>query len=208
MTAVVFDFGGVLLRWQPAQLIRDLLPQRAPDDDSARQVAGQIFQSYGGDWAEFDRGTLEPPALLERLAARTGLPAAEVQRVVDAVPHALQPLPDTVALMERLHAAGHTLFYLSNMPRPYADFLLATHGFLGRFRDGVFSGRVGHNKPEREIFEIASARFGRMPGELLFIDDHAPNVAAAQALGWQSFVFEGAAAAEAEFTRRGLLPGG
>ncbi len=207
MTAVVFDFGGVLFRWQPAQLLRELLPLRAPDDATAAQLMAQIFQSYGGDWAEFDRGALEPPALLERIAARTGLAVAEVQRVVDAVPHALQPLPETVALLERLHAAGHTLFYLSNMPRPYADFLLATHGFLGRFQDGVFSGRVGHNKPEREIFEIASARFGRMPGELLFIDDHAPNVAAAQALGWQGFVFEGAGPAAAEFSRRGLLPG-
>ena len=78
MTAVVFDFGGVLLRWQPAQLIRDLLPQRAPDDDSARQVAGQIFQSYGGDWAEFDRGTVTVPELVQRIATRTGMAPAEV----------------------------------------------------------------------------------------------------------------------------------
>ena len=38
MTAgVVWDFGGVMFRWQPLDLLRQVLPQRAPDFS---QVAG------------------------------------------------------------------------------------------------------------------------------------------------------------------------
>jgi putative hydrolase of the HAD superfamily len=204
MSAVVFDFGGVLFRWQPERMLREVLPQHAKDDTSARHWMKQIFQSYGGDWGDFDRGTVEPPVLVQRIAQRTGLSETEVQRVVDAVPHELQPQPATVALLRRLHAAGHPLFYLSNMPAPYADFLQATHDFMALFRDGVFSGRVGHNKPEPAIFELAAARFGHAPGQLLFIDDHEPNIVAARALGWQGHHFvdiEGAEAALRPFLR-------
>ncbi len=205
MSAIVFDFGGVLFRWQPERMLREVLPQHAKDDTSARHWMKQIFQSYGGDWGDFDRGTVEPPVLVQRIAQRTGLSEAEVQRVVDAVPHELQPQPATVALLRRLHAAGHPLFYLSNMPAPYADFLQARHDFMALFRDGVFSGRVGHNKPEPAIFELAAARFGHAPEQLLFIDDHEPNIVAAQALGWQGHHFVGIEGAEAALSARGLL---
>lgn len=189
MTAVVFDFGGVLFRWQPERLLGEVLPERVKSPADARHWMGQIFQSYGGDWGDFDRGTVEPPALVQRIAGRTGLSEAEVQRVVDAVPHELQPQPATVALLRRLHAAKQPLFYLSNMPAPYADHLERSHAFMALFSDGVFSGRVHHNKPERAIFEAAAARFGRSPGELLFIDDHEPNIVAARALGWRGIHF-------------------
>lgn len=205
MTAVVFDFGGVLFRWQPQRLLRELLPGRIASEADARHWMAQIFQSYGGDWGDFDRGTVEVPVLVQRIARRTGLSETEVQRVVDAVPHELQPQPATVALLRQLHAAGHPLFFLSNMPAPYADHLQATHDFMTLFGDGVFSARVHHNKPERAIFELAAARFGRAPGELLFIDDHEPNIAAARELGWRGIHFTDIAQTTAALREHGLL---
>jgi putative hydrolase of the HAD superfamily len=194
----VFDFAGVLFHWQPAAMLRRELPHLAHDEDSAQHWAHEIFQAYFGDWGDFDRGTVEVPALVDRIARRTGLAAADVQQVVDAVPRELQPVPDTVALLRRLRDAGRALYYLSNMPAPYADHLQARHDFLGWFRDGIFSARVGANKPEAAIYELAAARFDAEPGELVFMDDHLPNVQAARALGWNALLFVNAAQAEAE----------
>lgn len=205
MTAVVFDFGGVLFRWQPERLLGELLPQRVASAADARHWMAQIFQDYGGDWGDFDRGTVEPAVLVQRIARRTGLTEAEVQRVVDAVPHELQPQPQTVALLRRLHAVGHPLFFLSNMPAPYADHLQATHDFIALFGDGVFSARVHHNKPERAIYDLAAARFGRAPGELVFIDDHEPNIVAARALGWHGIHFVDIEQTTAALREHGLL---
>jgi len=205
MTAVVFDFGGVLFRWEPERLLSELLGPRITPETPARHWMQQIFQSYGGDWGDFDRGTVEPAELVPRIARRTGLSEAEVQRVVDAVPHELQPQPATVALLRQLHAAGHPLFYLSNMPAPYATHLERTHDFMALFGDGVFSARVHHNKPEPAIFEVAAARFGRRPDELLFIDDHAPNIEAARALGWRGIHFVDIEQATAALREHGLL---
>ena len=201
----VFDFGRVVFRWEPEALLRELLPQRAFDADSAAHWTALIFQGYGGDWGAYDRGSVTPEALVQRIATRTGLQPDEVQRVVHGAPRALTPLPDTVALLQRLHAAGRPLYYLSNMPAPMAAYLQATHGFLGLFEDGVFSGRVGHNKPEAAIYQIAAERFGHPVEELVFLDDHAPNIEAARALGWHGRVFRNAAQAEAEMRAAGWL---
>ncbi|MDP1901386.1 MAG: HAD-IA family hydrolase [Rubrivivax sp.] len=53
------------------------------------------------------------------------------------------------------------------------------------------------------MFRLAAERFGAAPGELVFMDDHVPNVAAARALGWNAFHFSHAAQAEAELRQRG-----
>ena len=203
---VVWDFGGVLFNWSPPDLVRRELPQRAGSEAEAADWVEAIFQNYGGDWGEFDRGALSVPALVQRIAARTGLSPQEAQAVVDGVPRELQPKPDSVRLLRSLRDAGHEQFFLSNMPAPYADHLEAEHDFVAWFADGVFSARVNAIKPEREIFEIAAARFGMPPSELLFFDDHAPNVEAARAAGWQAEVFITAAVAAGQLRERGLMP--
>jgi HAD superfamily hydrolase (TIGR01509 family) len=205
-TTVVWDFGGVLFNWSPSDLIRRELPQRARSAEEAAHWVASIFQNYGGDWGEFDRGTVTVPELVQRIATRTGLGAQEVQAVVDGVPGELQPKSDSVALLRQLRDAGQSQRFLSNMPAPYADHLEAEHDFIGWFADGVFSGRVKAIKPEREIFDIAASRFGVPPAELLFFDDHAPNVEAARACGWQAELFTTAAVAAAQLRERGLLP--
>jgi putative hydrolase of the HAD superfamily len=200
---IVFDFAGVLFHWQPLELLKRELPTRAVDDGSAGLLAEAIFQGYGGDWAEFDRGRVEVPELVRRIAARTGLPPRDVQTVVDAVPAELQPHPPTVALLQRLHAQGRRLHYLSNMPHPYADHLEREHAFLRCFESGVISARVRQIKPEPEIFALAARRFGVKPGQLVFIDDVQANVEAARDAGWNAFQFVDAVDCEAQLRRQG-----
>jgi len=204
-TAVVFDFGRVLFDWQPERLLARVLPQRVRDDASAAHWVAQLFQGYTGDWGDFDRGVVEVPALVQRIAARTGLAPAEVQAVVDAVPDALQPLPGTVALLQALKAARRPLYFLSNMPAPYAEHLERTHGFLACFDGGVFSSRARMNKPDPALYAHAEQRFGRAARALYFVDDHAPNIAAAQARGWRGHVFTGHEPLAAELRSLGWL---
>lgn len=202
---LIFDFGAVVFRWQPVDLLQRVLPRHAPDADAARALAGRIFQGYSGPWGRFDLGTIEVPALIDALVDQAGLTAAEVRTLLAAIPSALEPLADTLALIERLRAAGHRLFYLSNMPAPFADHLEATHGFLRHFEAGVFSGRVQLAKPDAAIFQLALQRFGIDAADAVFLDDHPANVDAARALGIGAVLFEHAAQAEAELRANGLL---
>jgi putative hydrolase of the HAD superfamily len=199
---IVFDLGGVLFRWQPLQLVQRELPRHAVDEAAAQRLVEGIFQGYGGDWGEFDRGTLAASELVRRIAARTGLQVEEVQAVVDAVPDELQPIPETVALLQRLHRAGRRLHYLSNMPHPYADHLEREHAFVGWFESGVFSARVQQIKPEPGIFDLAARRFEADPAQLVFIDDVLGNVQAARRRGWNALHFLDAADCETQLRAR------
>lgn len=203
---LVFDFGGVVFHWRPHDLLARTLPHRAADPAAAAALADDFFQGYGGDWAEFDRGTIDPVRLAQRIASRTGVSLAEVSKVIDAVPDELQPQPATVQLMQRLREAGHRLYFLSNMPAPYARHLEQAHSFMRWFDDGVFSSRVQLIKPEPAIFREAARRFGASAHELLFIDDHSPNVDAARALGWRGVRFLSATQCESDLAAMGLLP--
>lgn len=207
---LVFDFGRVLLRWRPAALVQRVLPGRAATEEQAAHWASLIFQAYSGDWGEFDRGTVTEVELVQRIARRTGLARFEVQAVVDAGPAELAPLPDSMALLARLRAdstrLGRKLFYLSNMPDPYARHLERTHDFVRSFDDGVFSSRVQLIKPEPAIFALAAQRFGVPPAQLLFIDDHAPNVQAAKDSGWQAIHFIDAAQCAEDLRGLGWWP--
>lgn len=205
----VFDFGGVLVQWRPALLLRQALPQHARDEATTARWVARFFEGYQGDWAALDRGDIDVPHAVQRIAHRTGLAPAEVQGVVDAVADHLQLQTDTVALIGRLRAAGQAVGYLSNMSQHFADHLRARHPLDEWFdAGGVFSAEVRCMKPEPAIFALAQQRFGVPAAELLFFDDHPANIEAARAAGWQALQFVDAAQAEAALRAAGHWPVG
>ena len=203
--AVVFDLGAVLFQWQPLQLLQQCVPELAADEERARTLAAQIFESLtpDSDWARFDLGLIAEADLALRIAGRTGVPSASIHRVIDAIPSHLQPQAPTLALLRHLQARGYRLYYLSNMPRPYADHLERCNAFMADFADGIFSCRVGLMKPHAAIFALAERRFGIDPANTLFIDDHADNVAAARRRSWQALQFAEAGQCSAEMQALG-----
>jgi epoxide hydrolase-like predicted phosphatase len=204
LRALIFDFGAVLFRWRPALLLRRVLPELCLDDAATQRLVDGFFQGYGGDWGRFDRGAIEVEALTRSIATRLTLAPDQVRAVIDAVPAELEPMADTVALLRRVHRAGHRLFYLSNMPAPFADHLERSHDFMACFEAGVFSARVGLVKPEPAIFALALQRFGLSPHEAIFLDDHGPNIATAAALGLGTVHFSGAAQASRDLVALGV----
>jgi HAD superfamily hydrolase (TIGR01509 family) len=206
--AVVFDFGAVLFHWQPLTLLREVVPELAPDDSMARTLAASIFQSFTpeSDWALFDLGRLDEATLAQRIAVRIGAQVGQVRRVIDAIPAHLQPQPEMVELLHELGGAGHRLYFLSNMPVPYAAHLERVNPFLSAFRDGIYSGRVGLMKPHASIFELAEQRFVLDPPSTVFIDDHPGNVEAARSRGWGAVHFVEASGCRQALQAQGWLP--
>ena len=204
---IVFDFGGVLFNWQPLQLVRRHLPRHAIDAARARALVAGVFQGFGGDWAQFDRGVLDEAELVRRIALRTGLDPRDVAALVDGVPPSLTPKPDTVDLLLRLRAAGMSLHFLSNMPLRYAEHLDRTHPeLMGLFRSGLYSSHVRLIKPEAELYELARRHFAAPADRLVLLDDIAANVEAARANGWKALQFTDASRCEQSLRANGWWP--
>ena len=187
---VVFDFGAVLFTWRPVEIVASAFPERAATPTDAKQLAHAMFSH--DDWHDYDRGLLEPDDVVQRMSSRLELDHAAVQTLVRNIGECLQPIAETVAVLQSLRArkqAGEGvtgLYFLSNMPRPYARELEQKHAFLQHFDGGIFSGDVLLSKPNPAIYQMLQTRYQLQPERTLFIDDLQANVQAAQALGWKS----------------------
>ena len=200
-TNIVFDFGAVLVTWRPELLLREQFPEHAPDMARARALAADIF--HHADWHAFDRGTLDQPDVITRTAQRLCLPQPAVQSLVEGIAPRLTPIAGTIALLDNLYqrkrARGDiSLYYLSNMPQPYARYLEREHGFIQQFDGGVFSGDAKLVKPQDEIYALLEQRYGLQPQHTVFIDDLLANVQAARARGWRGIHFASPAQLQGE----------
>lgn len=186
---VVFDLGAVLVAWEPARLLQAHFPDRVPTAEAARALAKAFF--HHEDWLAFDCGVRSVDEVVARSAARLGLPQPQVHDMIAPLGERLDPIAESVELLEKLRArrdAGEDLrlFYLSNMPAPYARALERRLPFFAWFDGGVFSSDVKLIKPSSEIYQLLAWRHAFEPAQTLFIDDTAANVEAARALGWRA----------------------
>jgi putative hydrolase of the HAD superfamily len=186
---VVFDLGAVLFAWEPTRLVQAHLAPHAPTEAAAAALGRALF--HHDDWTSFDCGTRTLDDAIARMSARLALPAEALHAMLDDLGERLEPIDVTVGMLEQLidhRDAGQPLrlYYLSNMPAPYARAIERRHAFMRRFDGGVFSGDVKFLKPEREIYELLAMRHGLDPEDTVFIDDSAANVEMARAFGWRA----------------------
>lgn len=184
---VIFDLGGVLLEWNPDQI----LSRFQPDADLRNRLRGDLFGH--ADWRLFDRGGLTESQVIDRIQARLGLARAELIAIVDAVRESLVEKPDTVKLIRALHRQGIALYCLSNMPASIYAHLRIRHAFWDVFRGIVISGEVQMVKPEPEVFSHLLERFDLRAEESVFVDDLPVNIEAARQVGLHTVLFKDAA---------------
>jgi putative hydrolase of the HAD superfamily len=197
---LIFDLGGVVVRWDPAAIIAGVF-----DDEKTRaKVREGVFAHP--DWLELDRGTLDREDAIRRAAARSGMPDAEIRRLLLAVPPSLTPIPETVDLLYRLKARGYPLYCLSNMHFASIEHLEREQRFFEVFKGKVISCRLKLCKPEPEIYEYALRENGLRAQDTVFIDDVDVNVAAAAKAGIRTIQFTSAAQCERELRALGVSP--
>jgi putative hydrolase of the HAD superfamily len=181
--SVIFDLGGVVLRWNPDDIIRNF-----SSDEALRSVIKrEVFKHP--DWLEMDRGTLQEHEAIHRFHRRTGLSLEEVADLMQITKDSLLPIPETAELLEDLAAQDVPLYCLSNMSATTANYLRARHSFWRVFRGIVISGEIQLIKPDPAIFDYIVERFGLSPGNTVFIDDHRPNIESADRLGFKTLHF-------------------
>jgi putative hydrolase of the HAD superfamily len=184
---IVFDFGAVLVNWRPLDVVRKHFPDLANTPEAAALLASSLFSHP--DWQAFDAGSVSAQEISALSASRLSLDVKAVRQMVDAIEDHITPIASSVQVLESLHAQrsekGYKIFFLSNMPAPYARGL-ERHAFMRCFDGGIFSGDHGLIKPQPDIFQKLQAMYGLQDQPILFIDDHPANIAAAEKLGWQT----------------------
>lgn len=108
---------------------------------------------------------------------------------------------EMIALAEELKGKGVQLFLLSNIFVRKSSYFKKRFGFIKFFNKLYFSSDTGFIKPDPRAFELVLKENNLKPEDCVFFDDSEANVAAAQALGIEAYVFVGADAARQAILR-------
>jgi len=196
--AVLWDFGNVLVDWNPRRLYSKLIQSDAAVDDFLGGVC-----TMGWHQAH-DRGVPMADnrrALIEAHPDKAELILAWDTRWAEMFNGWVAGME---ALVAELETAGVPQYGLTNYPAEKIAHLYEILPALTRFRDVIVSGDEGVVKPDPAIYAIARARIGVDPGEVIFVDDREENVRAARTAGFQAELFTGAPAAREALRTRGL----
>ena len=176
---IVFDFGGVMVDFDPYEYLVDLFGNHEVEDE----VFALTFGSE--EWQLLDAGRITRGEANLRMLdrAKKAGRAFEVQGVLDDWMHILRPRLRMLELVRRLKNHGYCVYYLSNIPQDVLE-LLTERGVLAQFDGGVASCEVQVNKPDPQIYKALLKKYQLKASECIFIDDRLENVQAAVALGF------------------------
>jgi 2-haloacid dehalogenase len=198
--AILFDFGNVLLEWNPRHVYRHYFP----DDEAAME---QFLQEVNFmEWnAQQDKGRTFAEGIAE-LSTEFPHYANLIQAYHDHWSESIgSPVAGTVEIMKRLKQAGYPVYGLSNWSSETFPLVRNKFIFFDLLDDIVISGEVGQIKPEPEIYEIALQRIGRPASECLFIDDSLANIEQARKMGFSVVHFQSPEQLEKELQNLKLL---
>ena len=183
--AIIFDFGGVLMR-TVNPVSRHDLEQRfgLPPGGASKLVFGSPL------WDEAQLGRISSAEFWADVSQRLGLNTEELAEFRQAFWAGDRLDEELVALIRHLRDTGYHTALLSNAPAGLGQ-RLEQLGIAHALDVIVISGCQGLMKPDPAIFELTLARMGVGAEEAVFVDDFPANVAAAQQVGLHATRFRG-----------------
>jgi 2-haloacid dehalogenase len=191
--AILFDFGNVLLEWNPRYIYRRYFPNdEAAMEQFLQEVDFMEWNAQQDKGRKFSEGV---EVLSREFPHYSDLIQAYQDNWKDSIGGSLE---GTVEIMKRLKQAGYSVYGLSNWSAETFPMVRDKFGFFGLLDDIIISGEVGQIKPDPEIYEIALKRIGRPAAECLFIDDALANIEQARKMGFTVIHFHSPQQLESE----------
>jgi putative hydrolase of the HAD superfamily len=188
ITAVVWDFGGVLITpitevltevaaWHDVSIVEMLDVLMGPRHESTPDHP----------WHRAERGELPTAAMQEEVApfaaaAGIELRGDEYERVLCGI---FDLHDEVIERIARLRGEGYRTGLLTNSFVGFRPILEQRVDF-SIFDVIVDSSEVGCRKPEPRIYELTTEMVGEPAEQILYLDDFAANIDGANAAGWRT----------------------
>jgi 2-haloacid dehalogenase len=180
---IIFDFGNVLIEWNPRRIFRRILPENELD---------KFMKTV---WREEWNNNLD-----------SGLSFADNEKQLQAkYPQHSQYITyfhkhwydslgeenrESLALLSGLQKAGYSTYGLSNWSAETFPPAKTAHPFFNTLTGIVISGEEKICKPDPEIYQILLERYQLTPEECVFIDDRQENLDTAAQIGIETILFQ------------------
>ncbi len=183
---IVFDFGGVLVDWNPRYLY-------GPYFNDEKKTEWFLENVCPYSWNEsVDAGRSTSEALSERIALYPEWEKEIRMYFGEWIKMMNGQIPGAEQLIRELSARGYGLYGLTNWSAetfPLISNDTKNYPVFALLDGYVVSGEEKCRKPDERIYRILLDRFSLKPEQCLFIDDNPKNVAAARELGMSGLDF-------------------
>jgi len=194
---VLFDLGGVLVDFSGPRDLPELLPSPVDADLRLRMADCAATDA-------FERGAITPEVFAERFVREWRLNLAPAEFLARYVQWLRGLYPGAAELLGRLRPQ-HRLACLSNTNIAHWEEAEPMRWLRRTFDVALSSHELKLRKPQPEIFAAALQRLGCAPADVVYFDDLAANVAAAQTAGFDAHHVDGFAALDVRIRQLGLI---
>ncbi|WP_270204606.1 HAD family hydrolase [Streptococcus anginosus] len=180
---LVFDFGNVLIEWNPAKILAAFVKE-----EDRKRVEAAIFDS--GLWAQTDTGQLTLKSAIQ--VAQTLLDSSYSATVEAIFTHWYETVDVYHQLQEKIFEwaqLGYGIYILSTTSEIFyavenAGLLPMTKVLTGK----ILSYEVGFAKPDKSIYQKLLAQYALQANQCVFIDDLQINLDVAKSLGFETIL--------------------
>ncbi len=193
--AVIFDFGGVLMRMENPEPRRQLAEQLGM---SMQELEDIVYQGEESRLAEV--GSISSHDRWLRVTARLGLDSPDAWRTFPRQFFEGEELDVELVDYVRRLRKSHKTALLSNASDSLDDYVREELGLGDAFDLIIISALVGLKKPDPEIYALTLNRLQVAADEAIFVDDIQENVEGAASVGIHAIRFDTRAALMADLT--------
>ena len=179
-TTVVFDLGKVLLDFDYALAARRFAPLTPFSAEAIKTnlVGVDLLHRY-------EVGELTTPRFFQEIQ-KTFRYRGDFAQFARDFGDIFTEIPEIIRLHARVRQQGLPTFILSNTNELAVEHIRRHYPFFAGFEGYVLSYEQRSMKPEPRIYEVLEEMSGAARDQIVYIDDHRPNVEAALARGWQA----------------------
>lgn len=186
MENLIFDFGNVLVRWEPERVYAAHFGSEATAWWFLRHVADSRWRGRIDAGESTDACIAELKALHPEYGDAIELYRSQWRAMLTG------EVPGMRSLISDAQAAGYGIYGLTNWSMETFPAARERFGILQMIDRYVVSGAEGMVKPDPRLFRLLLDRYGLQAASCTFVDDNESNVEAARSLGMCGIVFTSA----------------
>lgn len=175
--AVIFDVGGVLLKWPREIVFNDIKSELDLDDEAMEAFWNRYLRA-------FSKGEYTEAELWAKARTELGIRLVKIEENLlgRAFAKNTEAYKEVVEYARELKNRGLKIAILSNTNSVHT-LITEQHKVFEPFDDVFLSHEIGLRKPETAIYKHVLNQLKIKPEETIFIDDTLENIQATRRLG-------------------------
>ncbi|MBR2007660.1 MAG: HAD family phosphatase [Alistipes sp.] len=192
MKNIVFDFGGVLVDWNPHHLYDKYFGSRGKAEWFLNNICLYSWNLQMDGGKPFAEGVAELQAEHPEWSEAIAIYHTRWIEMMNG------EIEGMASVIRRLKMAGYGVYGLTNWSAETFPMVRDTYPVFQEFDGIVVSGEEHLLKPDAAIYKCLLERYALQAEESLFIDDNADNVVGARNVGMKAIQFTSAVELERE----------